>query len=246
LKKVLIVGANSAIAEALARQFAEQGDSVILAGRSEEKLDILSADLIVRGAAECKSLLFDALDLNSHESLAAQAWEMLGGLDVAVIAHGTLSDQAQCEASFSDAQREYEINFLSAVSLLTPFANAFEKQKSGSIAVISSVAGDRGRQSNYIYGSAKAGLSAYLQGLRNRLNKSGVQVLTVKPGFVDTPMTAHIEPKGALWAQPEAVAKSIYKAIGGNRNVLYTPAIWQVIMLVIKSIPEFLFKRLSL
>lgn len=246
MKKVFIAGANSAIAEALAREFAEQGASLVIAGRSEEKLNILAADLQVRGATECRAVLFDALDLASHEALAAQIWDIYQGLDVAVIAHGTLSDQEACEQRFDTALGEYNVNFLSAVSLLTPLANAFEQQGSGSIAVISSVAGDRGRQSNYVYGSAKAGLSAYLQGLRNRLSKSNVQVLTVKPGFVDTPMTAHIQPKGALWAQPEAVAKIIYKSIGTNRNVIYTPAIWRLIMLVITSIPEFLFKRLSL
>ena len=138
-----------------------------------------------------------------------------------------------------------QTNALSVISLLTLLANHFEQQRHGCIAVISSVAGDRGRQSNYVYGTAKGALSIFLQGLRNRLHKSGVQVLTVKPGFVDTPMTASL-PKGPLWATPEKVAEDIDKAIENKRNVLYTPSFWFLIMAIIKSVPESIFKRLSL
>jgi len=139
-----------------------------------------------------------------------------------------------------------DINFLSVVSLLTPIANRFEENKRGTIAVISSVAGDRGRQSNYVYGAAKSGLDAFLQGLRNRRSKADVHVLTIKPGFVDTPMTAHIPERGPLWAQPEDVAKGIVSAIEKQKYVVYLPRFWSLIMLIIRSIPERIFKKLSL
>jgi decaprenylphospho-beta-D-erythro-pentofuranosid-2-ulose 2-reductase len=154
-----------------------------------------------------------------------------------LIAHGTLPDQGACQASFDTARREFEVNALSVLSLLTLAANRFEQQRSGTIAVISSVAGERGRQSNYLYGAAKGAVSLFLQGLRNRLSKSGVQVVTILPGFVDTPMTADF-PKGPLWAQPDAVARDIVRAIEGGRDVLYTPWFWRWIMLIIRTIPE--------
>ncbi|MCG8081658.1 MAG: SDR family NAD(P)-dependent oxidoreductase, partial [Candidatus Thiodiazotropha taylori] len=142
-------------------------------------------------------------------------------------------------------KKEFEVNALTTISLLTNLANYFEAQQRGSIVVISSVAGDRGRQSNYVYGAAKGAVTIFLQGLRNRLTKSGVNVLTVKPGFVDTPMTADF-PKGALWASSEKVAQDINKAIDAQKSVAYVPWFWRYIMLIIKSIPEMVFKKLSL
>jgi short-subunit dehydrogenase len=139
-----------------------------------------------------------------------------------------------------------DVNFLSVVSLLTPLANRFEANKHGTLAVISSVAGDRGRQSNYVYGAAKSGLDAFLQGLRNRLSKAGVHVVTVKPGFVATPMTAHLPQQGPLWAQPDDVAEGIVKAIDKQKDVVYLPGFWALIMLIIRLIPERIFKRLNL
>lgn len=162
-----------------------------------------------------------------------------------MIAYGTLSDQKACENNVEMTLQELNINALSVIALLTRLAPYFEAQGEGCIAVISSVAGDRGRQSNYVYGTAKGALSIFLQGLRNRLHKSGVQVLTIKPGFVDTPMTAEF-PKGPLWASPEKVALDIEKAIENKCNVLYTPSFWFLIMAIIRNVPESIFKRLSL
>jgi short-subunit dehydrogenase len=164
---------------------------------------------------------------------------------VVLIAHGTLTDQAKAQADAAYALQEVDTNGLSVISLMALAANQFEAQQRGSIAVISSVAGDRGRQSNYVYGSAKALVSAFASGLRQRMAKCGVQVLTIKPGFVDTPMTAHL-PKGALWAQPDQVAKDICSAIDKKKHILYTPGFWRIIMLIIKHIPEFVFVKLKL
>lgn len=187
----------------------------------------------------------DVNEFDRHLATIKEAEERLGGLDTALIAHGTLPDQKACERSFEKTWQEIETNCLSVISLLTHLANRFEQQGQGTIAAISSVAGDRGRQSNYVYGTAKAAVSTFMQGLRGRLHRSGVHVLTIKPGFVDTPMTASFK-KGFLWAQPETVAEGILKAIRKRREVVYIPRFWQPIMFVIRSLPESLFKRLKL
>mgnify|MGYP000936509635 FL=1 len=244
-KRILIIGATSAIAEAAARQWAARGDALFLVGRKRQKLDDIAADLKVRGAANAGVFEMDATDAAMHPSMLEAAVTALGGLDVALIAHGTLPDQKACEASVAMMLAEIDNNGLSVVALCTLLGNHFEAQGSGSIAVISSVAGDRGRQSNYVYGAAKGMVTRYLQGLRNRLAKKGVQVLTIKPGFVDTPMTAEFK-KGALWAQPADVARGILAAIDKGRDEVYLPGFWRLIMLVIRHIPEFVFKKLSL
>lgn len=245
MQKILIIGATSAIAEACAKRFAAQGHNLYLLARNGSRLESLAQDLRVRGATAVHCTSFEANALDTHQALLTQVKTELNGLDRVLIAHGTLSDQQACEQSVELTLQELQTNALSVISLLTLLANHFEQQRHGSIAVIGSVAGDRGRQSNYIYGTAKAALSIFLQGLRNRLHKSGVQVLTIKPGFVDTPMTAAF-PKGPLWATPEKVALDIEKALEKKKDVLYTPGFWMLIMLIIKSIPEVLFKRLSL
>lgn len=245
MEKVLVIGATSAIAEATARLFAEKGASLYLLARNESRLADLASDLKIRGAVEVGYAAFDACDFASHAPLVERAVESMGGCDVALIAHGTLSDQQACEQSFEVTQQELNINALSFISLLTHLANRFEAEKRGTIAVISSVAGDRGRQSNYVYGTAKAAVSTFCQGLRNRLHKSGVHVLTIKPGFVDTPMTAAFK-KGPLWASPEKVAAGIHRAIQKKRDIVYLPGKWRLIMLVIKMIPERVFKGLKL
>lgn len=245
MRKVLIVGATSAIAEAVARIFATRGDALYLVGRRPEALEALAADLKVRGAHAAGIEAQDATDLAAHEGMLERAVQSLGGLDTVLIAYGTLSDQKACERSAQLTVQELNNNAVSVAALLTRIAPILEARKCGSIAVISSVAGDRGRQSNYVYGSAKALLSAFLSGLRQRLSKSGVAVITIKPGFVDTPMTAAI-PKGFLWAKPQAVAQGIVRAIERSTPVVYLPGFWQPIMLVIRAIPEGLFRRLSL
>jgi short-subunit dehydrogenase len=245
MKRTLIIGATSAIAEEFARMSAEKGDKLFLAARNPVKLQTVAEDLKVRGGKKVATFVMDALDSSTHESLLKAGVEELGGLDTVLIAHGVLGDQKAAERDYRIAEREYQVNFLSVVSMLTHAANYFEKQKAGTIVVISSVAGDRGRQSNYIYGSAKGALSIYLSGLRNRLFKAGVSVITIKPGFVDTPMTSHLK-KGPLFASPRRVAAGIYRAIERRRDVVYLPRFWGPIMTVIRLVPERVFKRLKL
>jgi hypothetical protein len=245
MRRVLIVGATSAIAEATARRFAQRGDALFLAARGVERLQAIADDLRVRAAAQVEAAAFDATDFASHAALVDQAEAALGGLDLVLIAHGTLPDQQACEAAFDQALRELQVNALSVMSLLTHVANRFERQRRGTIAVISSVAGDRGRQSNYVYGSAKAAVSTFLGGLRNRLQPAGVHVLTIKPGFVDTPMTRDY-PKGLLWASPETIARGVEKAIDRRKDVVYLPWFWRPVMRLIREIPEPIFKKLRL
>ncbi len=245
MKKILIVGATSTIARETARLFAESGSHLFLVGRNKAKLNSISDDLRIRGTGQVEIFTMDAKDFHKHKPMLEYVVDKMGSLDIVLIAHGTLSDQKKCEESFDETLEELQINGLSFISLLTHIANYLVMQGHGTIAVISSVAGDRGRQSNYVYGSAKAALNTFLQGLRSRLYKSGVHVLTIKPGFVDTPMTVDF-PKGLLWAQPETVARGIYRAIIKRRNIAYLPWFWQPIMLIIKIIPEFVFKRMRL
>jgi short-subunit dehydrogenase len=243
--KILIIGAGSAIAEATARLFAQRGDGLFLLARSHEQLELIAADLRVRGAEAVHFETFDVNDTERHAAVLEHAVETLGGLDIVLVAHGTLPDQQACEQDIDMLRRELDTNAVSSLLLLMQLAQRFEQQGHGALAVISSVAGDRGRQSNYVYGAAKGMLSIFLQGLRNRLQRHGVQVLTIKPGFVDTPMTAEFR-KGLLWAQPETVARGIVKAINRGADVVYLPWFWRYIMWVIRSIPEVIFKRMQL
>jgi short-subunit dehydrogenase len=245
MQKVLIIGATSAIAEATARRYAERGARLHLVARNAQRLDAIADDLRVRGAADVTRAVLDVNDLGAHEAVLDGAWTGLGNVDVVLIAHGTLPDQQACEASAETALAEFATNASSTIALLTRIAQRMVPAGRGSIAVISSVAGDRGRASNYLYGSAKAAVSTFLGGLRQRLYKQGIRVVTIKPGFVDTPMTRDFK-KGALWAQPDAVAAGIVKAIDKERSVAYLPGFWFLIMTIIRVIPEFIFKRLSL
>ncbi len=245
MRRVLIVGATSAIAAATARLFAADGDAFFLVARNKERLQSVADDLRVRSGNQVETATFDLTDYATHAGLVGQAEAALCELDIVLIAHGTLPNQKACEASFEETRRQIEINALSVISLLTHLANHFVHQGHGTIVVISSVAGDRGRQSNYVYGSAKAMVTNFLQGLRNRLHPAGVHVLTVKPGFVDTPMTSEF-PKGALWASPEQIARGIYRGIEQHKNVVYVPGFWRLVMRVIREIPEPIFKRLNL
>jgi short-subunit dehydrogenase len=245
MQRILIIGATSAIAEATARRFAARGDALFLAGRSAERLQAIAADLSVRGAPRVDSMQFDARSFEQLTPLLQAATATLGGLDAALIAHGTLSDQRECQQSVQLLREEFDVNALSAMALCTVLANQFEAQGRGVIAVISSVAGDRGRQSNYVYGAAKAAVSAFTSGLRQRLYPKGVRVVTIKPGFVSTPMTAAFK-KGALWAAPDSVAADIVRAMDRGTAVIYTPWFWRAIMFVIRSVPETIFRRLKL
>lgn len=246
MKKILVVGATSAIAEASIRLFAARGDRLYLAGRNGQRLQAIADDIAVRSGQRPGFEVIDAGDLAAHPGLLDRASQALDGLDVLLVAHGTLSDQGACEQSVDLTLREIHTNGLSVVSLLTLAANRFQAQGQGTLAVISSVAGDRGRQSNYVYGSAKALVSSFLSGLGQRLAKHGVAVVNIKPGFVDTPMTAHIAKKGPLWATPDQVARGIVRAVDQGRPVAYLPGFWAFIMLIIRHIPEGIFRRLSL
>ncbi len=245
MKKILIIGATSAIASETAKLFARDGAALFLVGRNAEKLRILANDLKIRGAHQVETLAADLHDLVGHATMVEKAIATLTGLDIALIAHGTLPNQKQCERDFSVAMKEFTTNFTSAASILTILANHFEHQRSGTLAAISSVAGDRGRPSNYIYGSAKGALSLFLEGLRARLCKSGVFVVTIKPGFVATPMTAGIK-KNFLFTSPEVVGEGIYQAILKRRDTIYLPWWWRCVMRGVKSIPECIFKKMSL
>lgn len=244
-QNVLIIGATSAIAEASARLFAQRGGNLYLLARNAERLGSMRLDLLQRGAGAVSWAELDANDIQRHEAALNVARNTLGTVDIVLIAHGTLSQQQVCEASVSETLKEINTNALSSIALLTLLANTLQAQGHGCLAVISSVAGDRGRQSNYVYGSAKAMLSTFLQGLRNRLHAEGIQVLTIKPGFVNSPMTAHLN-KGLLWAEPETIARGIVKAIDRRRCEVYLPFFWRYIMLLIQHLPERLFIRLSL
>lgn len=245
MKKILIIGATSAIAQATARQWAAQGHHLYLLGRNEERLKDMCSDQKIRGAGSVHHGVLDVNDFSEHCAMLDLAQASLGGLDVVLIAHGTLGNQKACEHDVNAALHELQTNAISVIALLTHLANRFEAQKHGSIAVITSVAGDRGRQSNYVYGTAKGAVTIFLQGLRNRLHKSGVQVLTIKPGFVDTPMTAEIK-KGPLWASPDTIASAIVRSIETRRDVVYTPWFWLEIMAMVRMIPERIFKSMHL
>ncbi len=242
--RMMIVGATSAIAHETAKCFAKDGVEFFLVGRNSDKLEAVGNDLKVRGAKRIETFVLDVNDLARHEELLDAAITTLDGLDAVLIAHGTLSDQEKCQQSVSETMKEFTTNALSVISLLTLLGNYFEQQRRGCIAVISSVAGDRGR-GNYVYGSAKSAVSTFLQGLRNRLAKSGVAVVTIKPGFVDTPMTAALK-KGPLFASPRTVGQGTYEAMKKRADVVYLPWFWRPIMLIVKSIPERVFKKMSI
>lgn len=242
---ILIIGATSVIAQATARRFAAEGARFFLVGRDAGKLAAVADDLRVRGAAETETYVLDMNDLEKHAAMIEAATAALGTLDAALIAHGTLGDQKANETLVVETLREWSTNATSVIALLTLLANTFERQRHGTIAVISSVAGDRGRRSNYIYGAAKAALSVFLEGLRYRLHAAGVAVVTIKPGLVDTPMTATI-PKNLLFASPERVGRDIHRAMTRGTAVVYTPWFWRYVMLLIRLIPEPIFRKLPI
>lgn len=243
--RALIVGATSAIAQETARVWAARGDDLLLVARDQEKLARVAADLRTRGSGRgrVETMLLDATDLDRHAPLVEQAWATWGGLDVVLLAHGTLPEQAAAERDWNLAHHHLVTNFVSVASLLTHLAPRFEAQRSGVIAVISSVAGDRGRASNYVYGAAKAGTTAWASGLRGRLRHANVHVLTIKPGFVATPMTAHLR-RNALFADARTVGRGIALAIDRRKDVVYLPGAWRPAMALVRALPERIFKRL--
>ncbi|RCS56679.1 SDR family oxidoreductase [Parvibium lacunae] len=243
-QRILIIGATSAMAEATARAWQTEGPCRFhLLARDAQKLQAISQDLQARGA-EVASRVLDILQTEQHAPALAEAWQYLGEVDIVLIAAGTLPDQAACAASVSETELALRSNGLAIVLLLTELANRLQAQQHGTLAVISSVAGDRGRASNYVYGAAKAMVSTCLSGLTGRLAAHGITVLDIKPGFVDSPMTAHLSKGGPLWATPAQVAQDIVRAVRQRRHVIYTPWFWRWIMLIIQHIPLAIFKKL--
>jgi decaprenylphospho-beta-D-erythro-pentofuranosid-2-ulose 2-reductase len=242
-ENVLILGATSDMAVAIARQLASEGYSITLAGRSMERISAIEADLRARYKAIVSSVHFDALDFNSHPKFYDA---LLEKPDIVICVFGLLGDQRKAENDWQHCQQVMNSNYTGAVSILHVVANDFERRKKGLIIGVSSVAGERGRQSNYIYGGAKAGFTAFLSGLRNRLYHHGVHVMTVKPGFVKTKMLEDMETPGILTASTKKVAQRISKAIVRKENTLYVLGVWCWIMLIIKTIPESIFKKLRL
>src|SRR6202046_1614082 len=228
-KKILVLGATSGIAEATCRIWATQGASLFLVARNAEKLAAVAADLRTRGASYVDTAVADLDDTDEHPALLAHAVNSLTGMDIAYLAHGILGDQTEAERDFNTAAQILHTNFVAPVSLLTWLANFCVQRRAGTLAVISSVAGDRGRKSNYLYGASKAGLSAFLGGLRNRIDSEGVTVLTIKPGPVRPSMTTTM--KGSeKFADVNKVAQSIVSAIDARKDTLYVPFQWQPIM----------------
>jgi decaprenylphospho-beta-D-erythro-pentofuranosid-2-ulose 2-reductase len=242
--KILIIGATSAIAKATARIYAEQKQELFLLARNADRLNQLTADLKVRGAAAVDSIVVDLSKHNEHGAALEAAFAFLETIDVALICHGSLPDQTASEINFKLAQKEINTNGLSVISLLTILSQKLTQQGGATIAVITSVAGDRGRQPNFVYGAAKSMVSVYLQGLRGKLFPHHVHVLDIRPGLVDSPMTAHLK-KGALWSSPERVAEKIVRSIKARKHIVYAPGYWRAIMFVVRLTPEFIFKRLK-
>jgi len=244
---VIVLGATSAMAQATARAFAREGYALILGARDAEEAGFIAQDLGLRHEVDCHALPFDALDFASHagflDACAAKAGAMPEGL---LIFFGYMTEQEQAQQLFDEARRTVDCNLTAVMSITEPFAAACEARGHGFIGVVSSVAGDRGRQSNYIYGAAKAGLNAYLQGLRNRLFKHNVHVTTIKPGFVDTKMTFGLPLPKPLVISPEKAGEDIWRAVDKGRNEAYVPFFWRYIMLLIRSIPEWQFKKMKL
>jgi decaprenylphospho-beta-D-erythro-pentofuranosid-2-ulose 2-reductase len=246
MKNILIIGASSAIAAACARRWAKQGARLFLAGRRTSRLEAVAQDLRVRGAQFVQTRRFDVNNRAQHTALLSAARAALGSIDIVLIAHGTLADQALCERDVNEALREFSTNAVATIALLTLLAPILESQRSGTLAVISSVAGDRGRASNYVYGAAKAAVTTFCEGLRARLHRANVRVLTIKPGFVATPMRTGPTRSGPLVASPERVAADIVRAVARGKATIYTPWFWRAIMLVIRSLPRFVMRRVSL
>lgn len=243
MSNVLILGAGSDVGKACAYLFAEKGYSVTLASRKVEEQQRISTDIQIRHEVECESIYFDALDYSSHaafyKGLATQP-------DTVISVFGVLGDQGVAEKDFDHADQIIQSNFTGNVSILGVVANEMEKRKSGTIICVSSVAGERGRKSNYFYGASKAALTAFLSGLRARMLSSGVHVVTVIPGFIKTKMIDGLETPAPLTAQPEDVAKAIFKGQEKKKNVVYVLYSWKWIMMIIRNIPEFIFKKLNL
>jgi decaprenylphospho-beta-D-erythro-pentofuranosid-2-ulose 2-reductase len=234
---VVIIGATSAIAQEVAKLYATAGASLFLVARDESKLRAVAADLRVRGAVGVETFVADLADRSRDTDIVAAA----GAPDLVLIAHGSLPDQRTVERDAAAQVAEFELNATSIIALTAHFANVLEQNRRGTLAVIGSVAGDRGRRSNYIYGAAKAAVHAFCEGLRGRLAESGVNVVLIKPGWVDTPMTSGMK-KNPLFASAASVAKGIERAIAKGQGTVYVPGYWRWISLLVQMLPAKLVK----
>lgn len=245
MQKVVVLGATSGIAVEVQRHLAQCGCELLLIARSPQRLAALQSDLLARGAKQVLTCRADLSSVPHHAGIFDFVRRTFPGFDTVFLAYGSMHDQKESEASVNVLLDELNVNFVSASAILTLFAADLEQRRTGCIAAITSVAGDRGRRSNYVYGSAKGALSLFLQGLRSRLHPAGVKVITIKPGPVQTPMTDHL-PDAARFAEPKLVARDIVRALERRSpDVLYTPKIWRYVMTAVEHIPETIFKRLS-
>src|SRR5688572_391488 len=240
MPSVLILGAGSDIGFAIAKQFASDKYDVMLAARNPQQLKAMQSDITIRYAVQCSLHAFDASDFGSHLSFYNS---LSPKPDVTAYVIGYMNDNEKVIADWNETLKTINANFTGAVSILNIISADYASRQSGSIIGISSVAGNRGRQSNYIYGSAKAGFTAYLSGLRNKMYHSKVHVLTVLPGFVDTKMTEHLKLPKPLTAKPDEVANAVYKSVKDKNNIIYVKWFWRWIMFIITSIPESMFKK---
>jgi decaprenylphospho-beta-D-erythro-pentofuranosid-2-ulose 2-reductase len=244
---VIVVGATSAVAQAAIRIWAARNATLTLVARNTDELSRIAADARVRGASDVVTAVGDVTNTAFIKATVSAFKSNNDAIAQALVAYGSLTDSARADTDLDYLATELHTNFLSATLWAQALSERFAHADcgGGTIAVISSVAGDRGRGSNHAYGAAKAGVTAFCSGLRARMLARGVHVVTVKPGFIDSPMTAHVAKKGALWASPEAIAAGIVRAIDKKRDVVYLPGFWRLIMLIIKHVPEGIFKRLK-
>lgn len=243
--RLLVFGANSGICHEVLKLYAREGASLYLVGRIPDKLAAVSDDLAARGGDIVGTAGYDFKNWQRHADTVAAARESLGGIDVAIIAHGTFPDQEETEHSPESVKACMDDNFTSVAVLAQSIAQVLSEQGRGTLAVVSSVAGDRGRKSNYTYGSAKAGIDAFMQGLRGRFSGSDIRIVNIKPGMTVSPMTAHME-HGLFWSTAEGIAPGIHKAITRGSPVHYAPGYWRLIMLVIRLLPNGVLARLPL
>jgi decaprenylphospho-beta-D-erythro-pentofuranosid-2-ulose 2-reductase len=245
MQRIVILGATSGIAVEVQRRLAHLGCELLLIARSPQRLADLHADLLVRGAQQVVTYSADLASIQQHSAVFDFVRRTFPDFDTVLLAYGSMHDQKDSENSIDTLLDELQVNYVSAAAILSLFAADLERRGTGCVAAITSVAGDRGRRSNYVYGSAKGALSLFLQGLRSRLHPAGVRVITIKPGPVQTSMTDHL-PNSARFADPEQVARDIVRALERRSpDVLYTPRIWRYVMSAVRQIPESVFKRLS-
>ncbi|WP_297296012.1 SDR family NAD(P)-dependent oxidoreductase [uncultured Methylovirgula sp.] len=244
-QRIVILGATSAIAEAAARLWAANGARIILAGRNEARLNKIAADLKARGASEAIDWPLDFVTADAGAELGKMV-DRLGGLDLLLLAYGISGDQGELERNPAAAAKVIATNFSSAAAWSLAAAAVLEKQRRGTLLVIGSVAGDRGRRSNFIYGATKGGLAHLVEGIAHKLAPLGARAVIIKPGFVETPMTAGMANNGPLWAKPDAIAPIIVRAGEKGGPVVYAPTFWRGIMLIVRNLPAAVFDRLNI